>query len=112
LLLLVAQFMEGEALRVSFAEQGFTLVLKSSRYSALRGGGTAGRSEPKTVEPEVWWTGLSPAERIFVAELADIFLLLERDQNEYLEISRTTRGVQATRLMRLRGAVGGQAATN
>ena len=109
LLLLVGKFIEGESLRVSFTEQGFTLVLKSDRYSTLQGAGTGGTS---VEEPEVWWSGLNAGERVFVMELSDVIRLLERDHNEYLEICRTRCGFQATRLMRLRGAVGGRAMMN
>ena len=112
LIRLAWRLLEGEVLRVNFTGRSFVPALRSLRCSMIHPGGSEETFKPTVVESQVWWARLSAPERLFVMELAGVFQLLKRDRNEYLEIRRTARGLQATRLMRLRGAVGGKPLMN
>src|SRR5215469_2551782 len=87
MLQLARLLMEGEVLGISFTGRGFKPVFKSLRHSTtVQDTRDEEKLKPMPLEPEVWWSGLSGPERIFVAELGGVFQLLERDRDQYLEI--------------------------
>ena len=96
----------GEVLELRFDGRKFSPVLRHGHKPVGE------RFKLSQQSPEEWWTGLSPSQRGFIQELAELVGSIQRGPGKKVEVTNTDGTLTAALVLGFKRPVGGRAATN
>jgi len=109
---MVEDVRDDEVLELRFNGRNFSPVRISKRTLTMAPERTGGRLRLPGQSPEQWWSGLTPGQRGFIQQLAEIVRQLERDRDKVLEIRHAGHFLTATLVLKFKRPTGWKADTN